>query len=878
MGLPLRILHLEDDPRDAELVGEALAEAGLDTEIRLIGTREEYVAALERGDFDVIISDNRLPSFDGQTALTLARERHADVPFIVVSGTIGEELAVQFVKGGATDYVLKGNLIRLPVSLRSAVQQAEERGQRKEAEESLRASEERYRSLFEGVPIGLFRSTPEGQILDANSALLHMLGYADREAFLATNALDLYVNPEDRERWRSAVERDGVMRAFEGQMRCLDGTTIWLRYNAKVVRDRDGRILHYEGAVEDITELKRAEEGRRASEEQYRRIVETATEGIWLVDDQGKTIFANQWMAEMLGSTVEGLFGASLFDFLDDEERETIIANIEWRRIGSPVQREVRFRRRDGTRFWTLLSASQVNDEKGLYVGVLVMIADITKRKLAEEALRQAEERYRALMEHASDGILILNVQGRILEANRQMEALLGLPRTEIIGRHPWDFQPPDDEGDQSQRFKEFLTRGSIHLTRPMRRGDGTVVSVEISGALVEVGGEQIVIAIHRDITERLRVEETVRQTEKLAAMGTLVAGVAHELNNPLSVVIGQAFLLRQAAEGGPLGVRAEKITQAAERSARIVRNFLALARQYPPERQQVKLNQIVQEAVELLAYPLRVDDVEVKLDLVPDLPVLWADPHQLQQILVNLITNAHHAMRETPPPRRLTLTTRFESAEGRVSLEVADTGPGIPPPVRARIFEPFFTTKPAGQGTGLGLSLCLGIIQEHRGTLQLAETPPGGGTTFRIELPVDPRTAAPEALEAEALPPVRGKSILVVDDEAEIAETLRDMLATDGHQVETAVNGVIALNKLRERNYDLILSDLKMPELDGPGLYREIERNYPRLRRRVIFITGDALSPETREFLAKTEVRSVGKPFALDEVRRVILQALQSA
>ena len=159
-----------------------------------------------------------------------------------------------------------------------------------------------------------------------------------------------------------------------------------------------------------------------------------------------------------------------------------------------------------------------------------------------------------------------------------------------------------------------------------------------------------------------------------------------------------------------------------------------------------------------------------------------------------------------------------------------------------------------------------------------MVETSPGGGTTFRIELPVDPRTAAPEALEAKALPPVQGKSILVVDDEPEIAETLRDMLGNDGHQVETAANGIIALHKLGERDYDLILSDLKMPELDGPGLYREIERSYPRLRRRLIFVTGDALSPETREFLANTEAHSVGKPFVLDEVRRVILKAVQSA
>ncbi len=630
MGLPLRILHLEDDPLDAELIREVFAEAGLDTEIRLIQTREEYVAALERGGFDVIIADNRLPSFDGQTALTLAREQRPDVPFIFVSGTIGEELAVQLVKGGATDYVLKENLIRLPVSVRSAVQQAEERAQRKKAEKAL-----------------------------------------------------------------------------------------------------------------------------VASEEQYRRIVETAAEGIWLVDDQGKTIFVNQKMAEMLRGTVDGLIGASLFDFLDDEDKDTIVANIEWRSLGTPVQREVGFRRKDGTHFWTLLSGSAVYDEEGRYVGALAMVADITERKQAEDALRQ---------------------------------------------------------------------------------------------------------------------------TEKLAAMATLVAGVAHELNNPLSVVIGQTFLLREAIKGSPLVERVERIAQAAERSARIVRNFLALARQYPPERQQVKLNQIVQEAVELLAYPLRVDNVEVKLDLVPDLPALWGDPHQLQQVLVNLITNAHQAMRETSAPHVLTLTTRFDPAFGRVSLEVADTGPGIPSPIRARIFEPFFTTKAPGQGTGLGLSLCRGIIEEHKGTIQVMDTPPGGGTLFRIELPVDPRATRREVLAVEAPPVVSGKTILVVDDEGEVAETLKDMLANDGHQVETATNGVIALSKLRERDYDLILSDLKMPELDGPGLYREIARSYPRFRRRVIFITGDALSLEAREFLANTEAHSVGKPFALDEVRRVILQALQSA
>ena len=392
---------------------------------------------------------------------------------------------------------------------------------------------------------------------------------------------------------------------------------------------------------------------------------------------------------------------------------------------------------------------------------------------------------------------------------------------------------------------------------------------LEAAQKIVEEYAHDLELKVHE------RTEQLL-QTEKLAAMGQLLAGVAHELNNPLSVVIGQASLLRHAAGEGPAAVRAEKIAQAAERCGRIVKNFLALARQRPPERQQVRLNQVVEEAVELLAYQLRVDDVEVALDVAPDLPDLWADPHQLHQVIVNFLTNASQAMRVTPPPRSITITTRFDPAQARVHLRVADTGPGIPPEVQRRIFEPFFTTKPPGQGTGLGLSLCHGIIEGHGGSIQ-AESVPKGGAVFLVELPVAaPPPIAPEARVAESLRPIRGKTVLVVDDEPEVASMLAEMLSADGHAVDTAGNGAIALEKLGERTYDLILSDMKMPELDGPGLYRELERRYPELTRRVLFLTGDTLGPDITEFLERTGARSLNKPFALEEARRVVQQVLR--
>src|SRR5467141_3582396 len=257
---------------------------------------------------------------------------------------------------------------------------------------------------------------------------------------------------------------------------------------------------------------------------------------------------------------------------------------------------------------------------------------------------------------------------------------------------------------------------------------------------------------------QKLSLEATVRerteqllQSEKVATMGSLLAGVAHELNNPLAVVMGQAMLLRESAANSPFAARADKIHAASERCARIVKNFLALARSRPPERGPVALDSVVTQAVELLAYELRTSSVEVKVRLSESVPVFLADGHQLHQVIVNLLANAHHAMRQSSGLRRITLATGFDPATARVRLTITDTGPGIPVELQAKIFEPFFTTKPPGEGTGLGLSLCRGIVEEHGGTIGV-ESEPGRGTTFLIRLPVVPRPtvgAAPDIAEA---------------------------------------------------------------------------------------------------------------------------------
>ena len=372
--------------------------------------------------------------------------------------------------------------------------------------------------------------------------------------------------------------------------------------------------------------------------------------------------------------------------------------------------------------------------------------------------------------------------------------------------------------------------------------------------------------------------QEALYQSEKLAAMGSLLSSVAHELNNPLAAVLMHTDLLREELSHSPAIELVNEVTRAAERCTRLVRAFLTLTRQHTPERTAVALNSLVTDTVELLAYALRVDNVTVHLELPENLPLLWADAHQIQQVITNLITNAHQAMRESSMPRQLTLTTQCNRTRTCVTLAVIDTGPGIPPALQTRIFEPFFTTKPVGIGTGLGLSLCRGIIERHGGTITVSSQP-GQGAIFCVELPVETIVpTVPASPELERVSAVPDKSILIIDDEPSIASGLKRLLSRDGYSVETVANGHMALIKLRERSYDLLLSDMRMPEIDGPGLYRTLEQEYPHLLRRVIFLTGDTLNPETKRFLDQSAAPCLTKPCTVAEIRRVIQEVLQSS
>ncbi|MGH6741957.1 MAG: sensor histidine kinase, partial [Bradyrhizobium sp.] len=370
---------------------------------------------------------------------------------------------------------------------------------------------------------------------------------------------------------------------------------------------------------------------------------------------------------------------------------------------------------------------------------ILALARDITGRRVAEAALRASEEQYHAMFNASIDGLALWNAAGDIVDTNPALWRMYGYSNDEYAalpaGRYTGPCYHPD--------FLKAAAAGeSIHSEVTDLRKDGSALELEVHGIPMQYQGQPHVLTITRDITEKkrsaeelTRQRESLYQREKLAALGSLLAGVSHELNNPLSVVVARAVLLEE--QGNPATqAAATKIRAAAERCARIVRTFLAMARQQQPERGPVAINGVIADALDITAYPVRTSSIDVELALAEDIPLIHADADQLHQVLLNLIINAQQSLQDHPGPRRVRITSGFDADTRLVRVTVADNGPGIPEHLRARIFEPYFTTKPTGIGLGVGLAVSLGIVEAHEGTLTVA-CPPAGGAEFAITLPV---------------------------------------------------------------------------------------------------------------------------------------------
>lgn len=631
MSERLRVLIVEDSEDDADLVLREISRSFEVVHLR-VETAEAMREALAQHPWDVILSDYSMPEFSALAALAMLHELNLDLPFIIVSGTIGEETAVEALKAGAHDFMAKNRLARL-------------------------------------VP---------------------------------------------------AIERELA--------------------EARVRREH-----------------RRAQEALRESELKYRRIVETTQEGIWVIDAENRTTYVNRRMAELLGSTADALIGGSLFDFIDEEWTPVALRNVERRRQGIAERHEFKFRRHDDSEFWASISANPINDESGRYLGTLAMVTDTTEQR---------------------------------------------------------------------------------------------------------------------------KLQEQLLISERMASVGMLAAGVAHEINNPLTTVLGNldlagrdvADVVERVGDFGPLRDLQNELhdaREAADRVRDIVRDLRVFSRTEEDKRGAVDVQRVLESALRMAW-----NEIRHRARLVKNygqVPLVDANDSRLGQVFLNLLVNAAQAIPEgRADTNEIRVSTRV-SDDGRILVEIRDTGSGISPDVMRRLFTPFLTTKPIGVGTGLGLSICHRIVTALGGEITV-DSAPGKGSVFRISLPPARRDAADlsEPCETDA-PVARRGRILVVDDEPHIVAMVYRIVSPD-HEVETVTTAKAALTMIGSgRRFDVILCDLMMPEMTGMDLYTELRQVAPDQASKMIFLTGGGFTAGARAFLDEVRNLRIEKPFDVAGLRAIV-------
>ncbi len=510
---------------------------------------------------------------------------------------------------------------------------------------------------------------------------------------------------------------------------------------------------------------------------------------------------------------------------------------------------------------------------------IMIAIGMIVEREVAI-----AEQSYRVLFDSASDAILLIDlVHYRIVEANGAALRLTKRSVLELVGR-PFvelcpTLQSTEATSVQMDGIKLFNAIFRPFNEVPIVRGDGTTVNCEGDATLVQ-WRQRLALQVNlMDVSERKKVGEQLRRAEKLSALGQLIAGVAHELNNPLAVVIGYSQILAEKSGLDKETIEdIHRIHHESERASRIVRDLLSFARPSEPQKIAVDINRLVASVLETQEANLQAAGIQLEQQLANEVCTTMADPNQIEQVLVNLIGNAIQVLNGRPKPRALTIRT--EAAGNFIRMIVTDNGPGIPREILGQIFDPFFTTKPLGKGTGLGLTISNTIIQEHRGRIQV-ENQPTGGAKFTVELPVVQCAIAPTpARLPSAIKPLAAESakraVLVVDDEPNVLALIKNVMTRNGYEVVTATNGQEALERMAARSYDVILSDMRMPGMDGRKLFETVKKQDPALAHRIVFITGDTVSADTQAFFEDTGNRWLSKPFRIAQITDTVNEVLK--
>jgi len=758
---------------------------------------------------------------------------------------------------------------------------------REQAGDAIRDRERELQAILDNMASGLLIADAETrQFLLANPAVCRMFGYS-MEEMLALPVEDIH----PRESVTRALEEFAELKAGKhpvaADIPCLrkDGT-VFLADIASAQMTYRGRVCLL-GIFRDVTERKRPDKALRESEARYRAVVESQTELICRFVPESTLTFVNEAYCRYFGKGREELVGQSFLPLIPPKDRAAVVRRFAPVTPETPVvDHEHRVVMPSGEVRWMHWVNRGFFDEQGRLVEFQASGYDVTERKRAEESLRQSEEKYRTLFEQSLDGVAVL-VDGRVVGANRAAAGIYRMELADAMGRHISEFLHPDDVADAVQQIRtvvEGREDAPTDLRYRARRSDGTYALVEVLGKRIEWEGKPAVQVILRDVTERARLEEELREAHKMEAIGQLAGGIAHDFNNLVTGILCHANLIKSDARVPKEALEsADIIEAAARRAADLTSQLLGFARGGKHQDIPVDLNVTVETVIRLVSGTL---DPRVRIVTHLEPGGAWAqgDPVQMEQVVLNLAMNARDAM---PEGGELAFRTGVAEVDEKASagvpharpgryvvLCVCDTGCGIAEDVRSHIFEPFFTTKEPGRGVGMGLAMVYGIARNHGGWVEV-ESRPGHGATFRVLWPVaGSRAAAAAVPTAEPIAPPTGH-ILLVEDERLVRDAVVRMLTALGYSVVGVENGREAVEYYARYggSVDLVIIDMIMPEMDGRECFRALRRLNPDLK--AVLSTGWGGDGATQETLDEGMVGFVRKPYQAEQLAEVVRRAL---
>lgn len=749
------------------------------------------------------------------------------------------------------------------------------------------------RDPFDGLPIGLYRTLPTGQLLYANQALVEMLKYPDLETMKAESVTTAYIDPAARDRWRAILERDGSITNFENENRCYDGSIIWIRDNARAVRGPDGQTAYYEGAIEDVTARREIETRLLREHTYFTQLFESSPEGIVMVDPEDRVGMVNSEFTRMFGFRAEEAVGQKLDELIVPKGLEYDGAAYS-RAVQSGISTTFEsFRRTKDGRLIPVSVLAKPFSVPGEETSIYVIYRDITDRQEALNALQKSEDRFRSLIENSSELVAIFDMTGRRTYASPASARTLGYSQNELLTQDAFANIHPDDAELVSRTFAELAHEpgGVRSVECRYRRKDGEWRVFSIIGTNLithpAVGG---IVINSRDVTQQHMLEEQLRRSQKMEAVGRLAGGVAHDFNNLLTVISTYSdFILGDSALQSSHRDDLVEIKKASDRAATLTRQLLAVSRNQVLQPNLLNLNSLVEDLRHMLDRVLPAN-IEVRINARTDLWPVRADSGQIEQVLLNLALNARDAM---PQGGILTFTTQNEvvgptsTLFGQeyvippgeyVALSVADTGVGMDRTTERKIFEPFFTTKGTGKGTGLGLATVYGIVRQTGGYIDV-QTEVGKGSSFRILLAR--AQGEVKSVSDQARPSVEHRTsatILLAEDERPVRDAVARILREEGYTVIAAANGIEAMGiwEAESKRIDILITDLLMPEMGGVELAQSCRRLNSSLP--VLYMSGfTEATPFDSDILS--EIASfLEKPFKkesfLDKVRQLLYSA----